>query len=210
MTHKVTKMSSQIDKIKGEIFSQADAELEKIKNETDEKVKIIEEATNKEINKIKQSIEESNRSKSENQAKRDLGKSRLEAKMNYLAEKEAGITSVFEEGKKKIANLLQSSEYQTILGNLIIEAGVSLGGGKLSVSVTNADASKVNVSDLAQKISSKSGSQTTLTVESTDLKTKLGGAIVKKEDIWVDNTFESIIERRNESIRAEIAKILFN
>ena len=203
-------MSSQIDKIKGEIFDSADAELEKIKAETDEKLKIIHDATEKEVAKIKQTIEESSRSKNENQAKRELGQSRLQSKMTFLSEKEAGITAVFEEGKKKLSTLLQSSDYGTILANLIVSAGVSLGGGNLTVSVSKADVSKVNASDLAQKISSKTGSQTNLSVESQELKTKFGGAIIKKSDLWVDNTFESIIDRRTESIRAEIAKILFS
>ena len=203
-------MSSQIDKIKSEIFDSADAELEKIKAETDEKLKIIHDATQKEIAKIKQTIEDSSRSKNENQAKRELGQSRLQAKMAFLSEKENGITEVFEEGRKKVSALLQSSDYGNILANLIVSAGVSLGGGNLIVSVTKADASKVNTSDLAQKISSQSGSQTTLSIDSQEPKTKLGGAIIKKSDLWVDNTFESIIDRRTESIRAEIAKILFS
>lgn len=203
-------MSTQIDKIKVEIDNQADLELEKIKAETDEKLKIIHEATDKEVAKIKQHIEDTTRSSAESQAKRELGKSRLQAKMIFLAEKEAGINTVFEEGREKIASILQSSDYSTILGNLIVSAGVSLGGGNLTVKVTKADSSKVNVSDLSQKISSKSGNQTAISVEVTELKTKLGGAIIQKSDLWVDNTFEAIIERRSESIRAEIAKILFS
>ena len=202
--------SSQIDKIKVEIDNQADIELEKIKAETEEKLKIIHEATDKEVAKIKQHIEESSRSQNENQAKRELGQSRLHAKMTFLAEKESGITAVFEEGKKKIVTLVQSSEYGTILGNLIVSAGITLGGGNLTLTVAKADASKVNVSDLAQRVSSKTGNQTSITIDSTELKSKLGGAIVKKPDHWVDNTFEAIIERRTESIRAEIAKILFS
>ena len=202
-------MSKQIDKIKVEIDSQADSELEKINAETAEKIKIITEATEKELAKIKQTIEESNRSKSENQAKRDLGRSRLQAKMTFLDEKEAGIKSVFEEGRKKVVSVAQSSEYPKILSDLIVSAGVSLNGGNLVVSVTKADASKVNAGEIGQKISSKTGTQTSVIVNGEDLKTKLGGAIVKKDDIWIDNTFEAIIERRTESVRAEIAKILY-
>ncbi len=203
-------MSTQIDKIKVEIYNQADLELEKIKAETDEKLKIIQEATDKEVTKIQQHIEDTTRASAESQAKRELGKSRLQAKMTFLAEKEAGINAVFEEGKKTIASLLQSPDYPSILANLIVYAGVSLGGGNLTVNVTKADSSKVKVSDLAQKITSKCGNQTAISVEPAELKTKLGGAIIKKSDLWVDNTFEAIIERRTESIRAEIAKILFS
>lgn len=202
-------MSSQIDKIRVEIDNQADIELEKIKAETDEKLKIIHDATEKEVAKIKQHIEESSRSQNENAAKRELGRSRLQAKMSFLAEKEAGITTVFEEGKKKIAALVQSSEYGTILANLILSAGITLGGGNLNLTLAKADTSKVNVSDLAQKISSKTGTQTSISIDSTELKSRFGGVIVKKSDLWVDNTFEAIIERRTESIRAEIAKLLF-
>lgn len=202
-------MSKQIDKIKVEIDSQADSELAKIKAETEEKIKIITEATEKEIAKIKQTIEETNRSKAENQAKRDLGRSRLQAKMTFLDEKEAGIQSVFEEGRKKIASLAQSANYSQILSDLIVSAGVTLNGGNLTVSVTKADASKVNVEDLGSKISTKTGTQTTLKLDTEEPKTKLGGAVVKKDDLWIDNTFEAIIERRTESVRAEIAKILY-
>jgi len=202
-------MSKQIDKIRVEIDSQADSELEKINVETAEKIKIINEATEKEIAKIKQTIEETNRSKAENQAKRDLGVSRLQAKMSFLDEKEAGILSIFEEGRKKIASLAQSSEYSQILSDLIVSAGVTLNGGNLTVSVTKADASKVNVGDLGSKISSKTGTQTTLKLDTVEPKTKLGGAVVKKDDLWIDNTFEAIIERRTESVRAEVAKILY-
>ena len=202
-------MSTQIDKIRSEIDNQADIELEKIKAETDEKLKIISEATTKEVAKIKQTIEESSRSKNENSAKRELGQSRLQAKMNFLSEKESGIKTVFEEGKKQLASVITSSDYPTILGNLIVSAGTSLGGGELIVSVKKNDASKINVGDLAQKISSNTGNQTSISVGSDEPKTKLGGAIIKKSDLWVDNTFESIIERRTESIRAEIAKILY-
>lgn len=202
-------MSKQIDKIRVEIDSQADSELAKINAETAEKIKIINEATEKEIAKIKQTIEESNRSKAENQAKRDLGRSRLQAKMTFLDEKEAGIQSIFEEGRKKIASLVQSADYTQILSDLIVSAGVTLNGGNLTVSVTKADASKVNAGELGQKISSKTGMQTTLKLDSEEPKTKLGGAVIKKEDLWIDNTFEAIIERRTESVRAEIAKILY-
>ena len=203
-------MSTQIDKIRVEIYNQADLELEKIKAETNEKLKIIQEATDKEVSKIKQHIEDTTKSSSESQAKRELGKSRLQAKMSFLAEKEAGINTVFEEGKKKIASLLQSSDYSNILGNLIVSAGVSLGGGNLKIKVTKAVSSKVNVSDVTQKISSKTANQTSISEESTEMKTILGGVIIQKSDLWVDNTFESIIERRSESIRAEIAKILYS
>ncbi len=202
-------MSSQIEKIQNEIDNSASLELEKLKAETDEKLKIIHDATEKEISKIQQSIVDSARSKNENAAKRELGQARLQAKMSYLAEKENGITAIFEEGKKQIASVVQSSDYATILSNLIVSAGVNLGGGELVVSVPKNDTSKVNTSDIAQKISSKSGTQTTVKLDSVEPKTKLGGAIIKKSDIWVDNTFEAIIERRTESIRAELAKILF-
>ena len=202
-------MSNQIDKIKTEIYEQADVELEKIKSETNEKIKIIQEATDKEINKIKQTIEEASKSNIENQSKRDLGQARLQAKMSYLSEKESGISTVFEEGKKKIATLLQTSDYGSILSDIIVSAGVSLGGGNLMVSLSKADQSKINLGDIAQKISAKSGVNSSVTFDGSELKTKLGGAIIKKDDLWVDNTFDAIIERRNEVLRAEISKILF-
>ena len=202
-------MSSSISKIKDEINSQAEQELEKIKQETNEKLLSIEEATKKEIDKIKTSIEEAGKTNAENQAKRELGKTRLTAKMNYLKEKEVGIDNVFNEGKEKIKSLLQTSEYNTILNNLILSAGVALGGGAISVSVLKSDSSKVNTANLAQQITAKTKNQTTITILSTEPNTKIGGAVISKDDLWVDNTFESLISRKQESIRAEVSKLLF-
>jgi vacuolar-type H+-ATPase subunit E/Vma4 len=208
-------MGSQVDKIKEEINKQTSSELELIEKEINEKIKDIEEATEKEIEKIVSSIEESGKSNAENQAKRELGKVRLEAKMKYLSEKEKGVNDVFSEGKEKLKALTQTPEYSNILSELIISAGVSLGGGNLTVNLLKSDVSKVNLNELAKKIASKTGNETTLISGEKEPETKYGGVMILKQydddtHVWVDNTFEAIIERRRDNIRSEVSKILFS
>lgn len=206
-------MSSQIDKIKQEIEKQTNSELESIENEITKKMKDINEATEKEIAKIVASIEESGKTSAENQAKRELGKARLEAKMKFLAEKENGINVVFEEGKKHLEQLIQAQDYNSILSKLIVSGGCSLEGGNLIVNLLKSDSSKVKLNELAKEIMEKTGNETSLTLGEKEPETKLGGAMLFKQFgdnyIWVDNTFEAIINRRRDSIRSEVSKILF-
>ena len=207
-------MSSQIDKIKEEINNQTSSELEILEKEIIEKIGAVEEATKKEIEKIVSRIEESGKSTAENQAKKDLGKTRLDAKMNLLGEKEKGISSVFSEGKQKIKSFTQTNEYNNILAQLIVSAGVSLDGGELTINLLSSDSSKVNTNELAKQISVKTGNETVLKISQKEPRTKLGGAILFKQydenSTWVDNTFEAIIDRRHLNIRSEVSKILLS
>ncbi|MHA2366526.1 MAG: V-type ATP synthase subunit E, partial [Candidatus Hodarchaeales archaeon] len=188
-------MNSSVEKITDQILAEATIEFEIINTETQEKTKEIQLATEKEIEKIKSSIVESGKGMLENESKRTLGQSRLEAKMNFLNAKEEGLQVIFTEGKLKLTSLTNSSEYSKIIADLAITAGLALGGGDLTLSLREIDKSKVNLDSLSREISEKSGIPSKLTIESS-ITTKLGGLIINKGDIWVDNTFEAIIDRR--------------
>lgn len=202
-------MSTQIDKITEEINSQTKEEVEEINKDISEKIKQIEDATQKEVEKITSSIEESTRSSAESESKRELGKTRLNSKMEFLNSKEQGIDIVFEEGKEKLKALVSSNEYNAVLNKMIVSGAVALSGGKLTINLLKSDSSKVKLNDLSDQISKESGNKSELNLGSEEPKTKLGGAFIVKDDRWVNNTFEAVILRRHSDIRLEIAKILY-
>ena len=128
-----------------------------------------------------------------------------------LAEKERLVTSVLNEVKERLLNMQKSEEYISFLEKLIVDAGVVLGGGSLEVVLNGNDSSlslKLGVSE--NEITDITGVKTRLTISKKQIEAV--GVIVKNVDgrIFVDNTFEAILGRREKELRLKIARILFS
>ena len=126
-----------------------------------------------------------------------------------LSEKNRLITNVLNEVKKRLVNLKKSEEYVPVLEKLIVDAGAVLGGGMLEVVLNENDSTLVKLNKLEKKISDRSSVDTQL--KFSEQKTKAVGVIVKTIDdrIFVDNTFEAILSRRERELRLKITRILF-
>ena len=127
-----------------------------------------------------------------------------------LSEKNRLITNVLNEVKKRLVNLKKSEEYVPVLEKLIVDAGAVLGGGMLEVVLNENDSTLVKLNKLEKKISDRSSVDTQL--KFSEQKTKAFGVIVKTIDdrIFVDNTFEAILSRRERELRLKITRILFS
>lgn len=127
-----------------------------------------------------------------------------------LSEKNRLITNVLNEVKKRLVNLKKSEGYVPVLEKLIVDAGAVLGGGMLEVVLNENDSTLVKLNKLEKKISDRSSVDTQL--KFSEQKTKAVGVIVKTIDdrIFVDNTFEAILSRRERELRLKITRILFS
>ena len=127
-----------------------------------------------------------------------------------LSEKNRLITSVLNEAKNRLVNMQKSEDYVTVLEKLIVHASTVLGGGMLEVVLNENDSTLVKLNTLEKKISDRSSVDTQL--KFSEQKTKAVGVIVKTIDdqIFVDNTFEAILSRRDRELRLKIARILFS
>jgi vacuolar-type H+-ATPase subunit E/Vma4 len=189
--------------------------LEKAKNEASE----IETHAEKQISEIMKEAEQEKeriiseaRVKAQNEAaverKRAVATSALKWKMQTLEDKEQYIQKTFDMAFEELRKVSGSPDYPQILSSLVVEAGVGLGGGDLTVKVRETDLSLINARVIADRISSETGVNTTLE-PSPDAKLAYGGAIVQKGSIWIDNTFQAIFERKKRDIRTEVARVLF-
>lgn len=126
-----------------------------------------------------------------------------------LSEKNRLINSVLDEVKNKLNNMQKSEKYIHFLKKLIIDAGTVLDGGTLQVILNENDSKLVQFDELEKEISDRSGAQTQLKV--SEQKNSPVGVIVKTEDnkIFVDNTIEAILNRREKELRLKIARFLF-
>ena len=128
-----------------------------------------------------------------------------------LSEKERLVTSVLNEVKNRLMNLQKSEEYLPVLEKLIVDAGTVLDGGTLEVVLNENDSSlPLKLNKLEKKIADGTGVKTQLKISKQQIKAV--GVIVKTNDgkIFVDNTFEAILSRRERELRLKIARILFS
>ena len=126
-----------------------------------------------------------------------------------LAEKERLITEVLNEVKNKLMGMRNSQEYPKVLEKLIIKGGIVLGGGALEVLINKNDSKLCNYNKLSKEISKKTGVKTKLSLSTNFIK-DIGVKIRTSDNkIYVDNTFEAIMRRKEKIFRLKIAKILF-
>jgi V/A-type H+-transporting ATPase subunit E len=128
-----------------------------------------------------------------------------------LSEKERLVTSVLNEVKNRLVNLQKSEEYLPVLEKLIVDAGTVLDDGTLEVMLNENDSSlPLKLNKLEKKIADGTGVKTQLKISKQQIKAV--GVIVKTNDgkIFVDNTFEAKLSRRERELRLKIARILFS
>jgi V/A-type H+/Na+-transporting ATPase subunit E len=128
-----------------------------------------------------------------------------------LSEKDRLITSVLTEAKNKLVNMQNSKEYFPILEKLIVDSAAVLDGGILEVLLNKKDSAlPLKLDKLEKEISDRIGVKTQL--KFSDQHITAVGVIVKTVDerIFVNNTFEVILSRRERELRLKIAQILFS
>ena len=128
-----------------------------------------------------------------------------------LSEKDRLITSVLTEAKNKLVNMQNSKEYFPILEKLIVDSAAVLDGGILEVLLNKKDSAlPLKLDKLEKEISDRIGVKTQLRF--SDQHITAVGVIVKTVDdrIFVNNTFEVILSRRERELRLKIAQILFS
>ncbi|OLS27518.1 MAG: V-type ATP synthase subunit E [Candidatus Heimdallarchaeota archaeon LC_3] len=198
-----------VDKIVQEIIASAEKEKQEIENKAKVRITELNEAASKDLDRIRNQIVEEMHGTINAENKRILGKARLESKMSLLNEKEEKIQIVFEAAIEKLKSYTQTNDYSNTLINLAVTAGVALEGGELVVSLRKEDVSKFNKDTATQKISEQLNGNVSITVGSEEPKTRIGGLLIRKGKVFVDNTFESIISRRNDKLRTTVTEILF-
>jgi vacuolar-type H+-ATPase subunit E/Vma4 len=128
-----------------------------------------------------------------------------------LSEKDRLITSVLNEAKNRLVSMQKSEKYIPIIEKLIVDAGTVLEGGMLEVLLNENDSAlQFSLDKLEKEISDRCGAHTQLRL--SDQHIKAVGVIVKTVDnrIFVDNTFEAILNRQERELRLKIAQILFS
>lgn len=184
------------------IISEAKKEAKKTSEEVKDEMKKVEETEKREI---KERIEESKRKR--------IAEEKTEHIRRLQSYKTDIIESVFDKALQRLKEYSETKQYKQSLKRLIIEAGISIGGGDLIVSVNGRDrknSSKRFLKQTAKKIEEKTGTETHLQLAKEPLNS-LGGAVISKakESATVDNTFGERLNRKKKQVSGELENILF-
>ena len=206
-------MSEGLKKIIGKIEEKAKGEAESVLEDAKKESEEITEEAEKKAKQEKERIQERGMKEARKQSQRILSNARRDTRQKKLGVREEFIDEVFEKTEKRLENLRGNEEYESILKDLIIDGGITVGGEDIDVLVLEGDEKKISAEDkkeMENEISDETGKDTELTLES-ELEDAKGGTIVKKSDgsVSCNNTFSKRLSRKRDSIRPKIAEILF-
>ncbi|MEM4699410.1 MAG: V-type ATP synthase subunit E family protein [Candidatus Nezhaarchaeales archaeon] len=202
---------SSLDRLIEKILNDARNKAEQILNKARAEAEALkEEATKEARSKIEFEVAKF-REAYEEEARRRIVEARVKARERWLEERETLINKVVEKVREKLVNFISSPQYVKALEFLIEEAAATIGGGDLIVQLNERDSKlNINLEKIAEKVKSKTGTDTKLQLSEIKLRC-VGGAIVATKDrsLIYDNTLESRLERLIAEMRVKASKILF-
>ena len=206
-------MSSGADKIVSNINSEAQTKADGIIQEAQTKADAIIANGQADADKESAKIIANGEKQANMRHQQIISEARMNQRRDELGAKEEVIEMAFDKAMDDLKDLASTADpkYVEALNKLIKKAAVEIGGRDLIVQTKEADKTKIQsaLSSMASNISSDTNVTTTL--EFGEPIDTIGGAIVKTKngDIEVNNTIEARESRFKQSLRSEVAQILF-
>lgn len=184
---------------------------EKLAEARTQSKEIVENAKN-EAKSIKNQVISEAKSDAEKAKVREISRKKLGVKMDYLQTRESILDEINVEARSELQKFTKSGKYPDFLAKLVKSTGVSMGGGALVLHLRTEDKAhftKDSLSKIAKEIGELTSESTTIEVSDKDLNA-LGGLKMVRDDgkLFVDNTFESRLERSSESTRVALLEVL--
>ena len=198
---------SNINNLTSKILKDAEERKAKILADAEnEKASIITKKTN-EANSLEAQMLEKAKREAQTAKERVISGAELKARNEKLKAKQVIIQEVFEKSVEELCKLDQD-KYIAFVKETILSSGVA-GDEKL---ILNDAGKKVIDATLMQEINSAlvaEGKKGELTISEVT-GNFLGGFILEKDGIEINNTFEALVSSLREELEFEVAKELFN
>lgn len=202
-----------LDRIKQSVQKEAEDKKEKIFKEAEEKAESEKSASRKRAQQESNEIIQAGEEEADAMERRIISSARMKSRRRKLEAREEIIEKTFTGAMEELMDLREDQQkYLKTMENLIRDGGIAIGGGDLEVLVLEGDdlLSEEQVEKLSTDISEATGEDTSIKLLD-ELDSASGGAIVQKSDgsVRCDNTFEARLERVKDSLRTEVAEMLF-
>ena len=195
-----------LEKIIERIKQDAQAQVNELKdNASKEADKILQNAGD-EANSYKAQALENAKAEAQQRKQRLISSANLEFRKEILAEKQNAIDLAFQEAVNTLTQMNDEEYRQTIKKMLI--SSVQTGDEELVISVR--DKARINENFLkdVNKELVKAKKKGNLKI-SKDTYNILGGFVLRKGNIEINNSFESLFKSIREDLEAEVSKVLF-
>ncbi|HDQ05481.1 MAG TPA: hypothetical protein ENN36_02010 [Candidatus Bathyarchaeota archaeon] len=204
--------SDPIEAMKTKILRDAEEKAQKIVLEAKKEAKKTNEQVKVEIKKLEETEKREIKERIEESKRKRMAEEKTEHLRRLQSYKKEIIDSVFDKALQRLKEYSETKQYKKSLKKIIIEAGISIGGGDLIVAVNDRDQKILRrfLKQTAEQIEEKTNTKTQLQLAKEPLNS-LGGAIISKakESATVNNTFEERLNRKKKQISGELENILF-
>ncbi|MBU4255760.1 MAG: V-type ATP synthase subunit E [Candidatus Thermoplasmatota archaeon] len=187
-----------VDKIIERIKKESDAKVKEIMDNANNEAENIRKRNEKDTGKMIEKIRQAYENDAETVKNTILSGAKIESKRIQLQVREDIINECFIRAEKNLANM-DGGVYEKFLDRIIRE-GVDVVGENTVMRCAEKDITVVK----------KIASSLNVGIDKNFLNTTRGVIIESKDGkIRVDNTFDGILSRNKESVRKEVAEILF-
>jgi len=207
----VDRIISHIEAVAGKEISEL---LLKARDEADR----IKRAAQEKADRETESILSDGKRAASLEGQRIIAETKIDVRRKRMGAQEEAIAASFEGAKKALEELAEDGRrdnfvYQDIMFNLIASASEIVAGNKLELVFNQRDSRTFNkhlLGELTAFVRKRTGRDISLAITDETIQC-LGGVVVKdvERQVEVDHTLETKLDRLRESVRVDVAKILF-
>jgi len=207
-----------VDKIISHIEAEAEKEISEILLKAQAEADKIRKAAQEKAEREAERILSNGKRVASLEGQRIIAETRIDVRRKKMDAQEEAIAASFEEGKKVLEELAEKGKrdnlvYKDIMFDLIASASEVVAGNKLELVFNQRDSKTFNkemLREASELVKKRSGRDISLALTDETIQ-YLGGVVVRdmEKQVEVDNTLETRLNRLKESIRVDVAKILF-
>jgi len=207
-----------VDKIISHIEAEAEKEISEILLKAQAEADKIRKAAQEKADREAERILSNGKRVASLEGQRIIAETRIDVRRKKMDAQEEAIAASFEEAKKALAELAEKGKrdnlvYKDIMFDLIASASEVVAGNKLELVFNQRDSKTFNkemLREASELVKKRSGRDISLALTDETIQ-HLGGVVVRdmEKQVEVDNTLETRLNRLKESIRLDVAKILF-
>ena len=195
-----------LEKILERIQREAQSEVDHIKSRTAATADEILKKAQAEAETFNAQALEDAKNEAEQRKDRIIATARLDFRKARLAERQNAINAAFQEAVESLLNM-EDAEYRKILRDMILP-NVRTGDEELILSERDKAGLGEELLEEVNRQLTESGKEGKLTL-SQDTYDILGGFVLRRGEIELNSSFESLLKSSRDDLESEVSKILF-
>jgi len=207
-----------IDKIISHIETEAEREISETLRKAQEEADIITKAAQEKAKREAERVLSNGKRAASLEGQKIIAEARINVRRKRMDSQEEAIVASFSAAQKALEELAEKGKrdnlnYKDIMLNLIISASEIVAGNKLELVFNKRDSKTFNketLKEARESIKKTTGRDTSLSLTDDTIQC-IGGVVVRdlENQVEVDNTLETKLNQLKESLRVDVARILF-